>query len=77
LSDLDRKRAKKMIENIKAFKILNGARGRKPINFNQLIDIILKLAKMVNENPKFLEIDLNPLIVTEREIKIADIRIII
>lgn len=77
LSDLDRKRAKKMIENIKAFKILNGARGRKPINFNQLIDIILKLAKMVNENPKFLEIDLNPLIVTESEIKIADIRIII
>jgi acetyltransferase len=76
LSDLNRSRAMKMIESIKAFEILNGARGRQVIDFDKLIDIILKLAKMVNDNPEFKEIDLNPILVTDKEIKIADIRIV-
>ncbi|MCK9439069.1 MAG: acetate--CoA ligase family protein [Patescibacteria group bacterium] len=77
LSDLNRARAIKMVEGIKAFEILNGARGRQAMDFNKLVDIILKLAKIVNENPEFNEIDLNPLLVTDKEIKIADIRIVV
>lgn len=77
LSDLDKERALKMIKGVQVFEILNGARGRQAINFDKLVDIILKLAKIVNENPNFSEIDLNPLLVSGQNIKVADIRIVI
>ena len=77
LSDLNKQRAMEMIKSVKAFEILNGARGRQAINFDKLVEVILKLAKIVNQNPNFHEIDLNPLLVSGKDIKIADIRIVI
>lgn len=77
LIDLDRGRAMEMIKRIKAYPILNGARGRRPVDFEKLIDVILKLAKIIKDNPKVLEIDLNPILVSDKKIKIADIRIVI
>ncbi len=71
--------AKEMVHEIKAAKILEGVRGEQPRDVDALIDIILKVSKMVDENPEIIEMDCNPTIVYEqgKGALVVDARIII
>lgn len=66
-----------MIEEVKAFPILQGFRGKKPANIDALADIIMKLSKMATEIPEILELDLNPIFAFETGASIADARILL
>ena len=72
---VSREDAIKMIREIKAYKILKGVRGDKPINFELLIKNILKLNKLTRLG--IGELDINPLIINDKEAKIVDARIIL
>ncbi|MFH0831996.1 MAG: acetate--CoA ligase family protein [archaeon] len=65
----------KMISETKAFNILN-ARGRK-FDEKKLVDFLEKTAKLAKEHPEIQELDINPLIVNEKECVAADARIIL
>ncbi|TXT56641.1 MAG: Acetate--CoA ligase [ADP-forming] II subunit beta [Candidatus Thorarchaeota archaeon] len=52
--------AEEMISEIKAAKILEGVRGQEPRDTQALVDIILKVSKMIEENPEINELDCNP-----------------
>jgi acetyltransferase len=62
LTDLD---ARAMIERIKGFPLLAGARGEKPVDLAFLEEALLRLSQLVGElEDELAELDLNPLIVT-------------
>lgn len=72
IAPVDKKEAIEMIKEIKSFQILNGARGKKPINLSVLADIITRTSNLKN----IKELDFNPVIVNENSAVIVDARII-
>jgi len=65
-----------MINEIKGSKILKGARGKKPVNIDALVKILMKVSSMSIKNKKIQEMDLNPVIVDEKSAVVVDVRII-
>lgn len=65
----------KMMQETKAFQLLT-ARGRK-FNMQKLLDVLEKTAKLAGKHPEIKELDINPLIVNEKECVVADARIVI
>lgn len=74
---VDKKEANKMIKEIKGFQILKGARGQKPVNIGKIIEIIVKLSKLSLVEKGLKEIDLNPIIVNEKEAFVVDARFLL
>ena len=74
LSPID---ADEMMAEIKGYKLLTGARGQKPVNLSALRKIILAVSKMSLEHPEIKSLDLNPVIVNEKEAYLVDVRVII
>ncbi len=64
-----------MLQELKSYKILKGYRGEK-INIQQLIDIIVHVSALATKYPTIKELDINPLIINEKDAHIVDARII-
>ncbi|MDM8550733.1 acetate--CoA ligase family protein [Desulfobacterales bacterium HSG2] len=69
--------AKKMIEETKSFRILNGVRGKSPYDKSALRKVLLMCSEVIESYPEIEEMDLNPVIVHERGVSIVDARIIL
>ena len=69
--------AKDMMREIKGRPLLEGARGRPKVDENQLVDILMKVSKLVHDNPDIQEMDLNPLLITPDGIVAVDARVIL
>ena len=69
--------ANTMIQNLKAFKILEGIRNQKGVNITEFSEIIQKVSNLVTIAPEIIELDLNPLIANSTEIVSVDARIYI
>ncbi|AEC51310.1 hypothetical protein PNA2_0393 [Pyrococcus sp. NA2] len=64
LVPITEKDARKMIREIKAYPILAGARGEKPADIEAIVDMLLKVSKLVDELKDYIkEMDLNPVFV--------------
>ena len=66
-----------MIQQIKGYPVLAGYRGQPPVDMNALADCLLAVAQLAEENPKIVEIDLNPVFAYPQSALVADARIII
>jgi acetyltransferase len=55
--------AENMINSIKAYSVLKGARGHGPSDIQAIKDCILRLSQMVADHPEIAELDMNPVIV--------------
>jgi len=55
--------AEDMIQEIRSFPLLKGARGERPVDTNTVVDDILRLSQLVTDFPEIIEMDINPLIV--------------
>ena len=75
IAPVNKNLAEEMIEEIKSHKILKGLRGEKSVSINSLVDILIKLSKLI-EKEKITEIDFNPVIVNQKTASIVDARII-
>jgi len=75
LIPIERRDAREMIQEIKGYQMLNGARGQKPVNFKALENCLMGVSNMVWKNKKVKELDINPLFVNEREAIAVDVRI--
>jgi len=64
-----------MIEEVKGYEILKGARGKKPVNTDALVKILMSVSKIGEKNKKITELDLNPIIADEKSAKVVDIRV--
>jgi acetate---CoA ligase (ADP-forming) len=67
--------ARQMLSSIKGASMLEGVRGQKGVNQDQLIEIIQRLSRLLSDLPEIQEMDLNPLIAYEDEVFVVDARI--
>jgi acyl-CoA synthetase (NDP forming) len=74
---LERRDALEMIKEIKGYPLLEGYRGREPANILALVEIILKISKLIDENPHIKELELNPIFVYRDKAVGVDARIIL
>ncbi len=63
LTDID---ADEMIKSVKAYELLKGARGTKPADIAQIQETLLRLSQMVNDFKFIDELDINPLLISEK-----------
>lgn len=63
LTDVD---AMEMIKSVKAYKLLEGARGTKPAQIEQIQETLLRLSQLVNDFKFIDELDINPLLISEK-----------
>ena len=63
LTDVD---ADEMIKSVKAYELLKGARGTKPADMAQIQETLLRLSQMVNDFKFIDELDINPLLISEK-----------
>src|SRR3989338_6151997 len=73
---IEKRNADEMLKELKVYPILKGVRGEKPVNFNLLKKIIVKASQLPKKYPKISELDINPLILTNNDVLIADARIV-
>ena len=59
LSDVD---AHEMIRQIRGLPLLQGARGRRPVDLDRLADVILRVSQLTTDLPEVDQIDINPLV---------------
>jgi acetyltransferase len=57
--------ARGMIDELKGSAILKGVRGRKPADMSALADVIVRVSRLLIDNPHITNLDINPVIVYE------------
>ena len=77
LAPVDRMTAERMIREIKAIKLLEGARGTKAADLDEIAECLCKLGQLVTDFPRISELDINPLIAAsaDKGSVVADVRI--
>lgn len=74
---LGRKDALEMIEEIKGYPLLQGYRGKESVDIPALTEIILKISRVMEENPEIKELELNPIMAYKKGALAVDGRIIL
>ncbi len=74
---LNRTLARRLMQKTKIYEALLGVRGRKAVNLAALETIIIDFSRLIVENRRIKECDINPLLVSEEEIVALDARIIL
>jgi len=74
---LGRKDALEMIEEIKGYPLLQGYRGKESVDIPALTEIILKISRVMEENPEIKELELNPIMAYKKGALAVDARIIL
>jgi acyl-CoA synthetase (NDP forming) len=74
---LEREDARGMIREIKGYKLLEGYRGREPVDIATLEETLLKVSRFVDNNPDIKEIDLNPVFAYKDGAVAVDARVIL
>ena len=69
--------ARQMIESLKICPVLKGYRGSPPKNIDKLIETIIRLSYLAADYPEIEELDINPLLVTPKDVVALDARIVI
>jgi acetyltransferase len=76
LPPLNQTLARRLIEETKVFKMLQGYRGKPPADLRQLEKIIVSFSNMVMDFPEIMEMDINPLGIVKGQPIVLDARII-
>ena len=69
--------ARKMITEIKTAPLLNGVRGKPPVDKEAIVNLLLAVSDLIESYPEIREMDLNPVTALENSITIVDARIIL
>lgn len=75
LAPLAREEALSMIRSLRGHKVFEGARGQKGIDENRFAEIIVRLSALLRFATEIKEMDINPLLATEKGIIAVDARI--
>lgn len=75
LSPISKNEAVKMVQSLRGYKLIKGARGQEGVNEEEFVDIVRRLSALVEVAPEITEMDINPLIGTRRAIIAVDARI--
>jgi acetyltransferase len=68
---------RRMMEETKVYRLLKGYRGSAPVDLKRLDETILLFSQLLVDFPQIKEIDINPMLISEKEASILDARIVI
>ncbi|HEY7817479.1 MAG TPA: acetate--CoA ligase family protein, partial [Vicinamibacteria bacterium] len=68
LPPLNERLARRMLESLRSWPLLEGYRGRPGVNLELLLETLIKFSYLVAELPEIRELDINPLLVTPKEV---------
>jgi acetyl-CoA synthetase (ADP-forming) len=74
---VEQRDAREMIKEVKGYPLLQGYRGKESANISAIVEIILKISKLIEENPQIKELELNPIFVYREKAVGVDARIIL
>ncbi len=77
LPPLNESLARKMLESLKSWPLLQGYRGKPGANIDRLVEILMRFSYLVADYPEIKELDINPLLVTPEDVIALDARVII
>jgi acetyltransferase len=77
VAPLSRADAEEMIEEVRGKRLLEGVRGKPPMDRETLIKALLSLSRMLVENHRLTEVDINPLLVLDRGVVAVDARAVV
>lgn len=75
LPPLNERLARRMLESLRSWPIIAGRRRRPPADIEGLVQTIIRFSYLVAECPQIAEMDVNPLLVTPREVISLDARV--
>ena len=77
LAPIDLATAGRMIRQVKAFKLLEGARGKPPADVKSIEELLVRLGQLTTDFHRIAELDINPLIArpAPNGNSVADVRI--
>lgn len=74
---LNERLARQLLESLKIWPLLNGYRGRPPVNVDRLVEVLIRMSYLAADYPEILELDINPLLATPKETIALDARVVI
>jgi len=74
---LSEKDAGEMVAEIRGASVLAGLRGRKPADVEAIRELLLRVSQLAARHPEIEEMDLNPVIVHEKGLIVADARVVL
>jgi acetyltransferase len=77
LPPLNDRLARRMLESLRIRPLLHGFRGRRAVNIDQLVEVLMRFSYLLSENPHIAELDANPLLVTSEGATALDARVIL
>ena len=77
VAPLSRADAEEMIEEVRGKRLLEGVRGKPHVDRETLIKALLSLSRMLVENPRITEVDINPLLVLDHGAVAVDARAVV
>ncbi|MHA1724189.1 MAG: acetate--CoA ligase family protein [Promethearchaeota archaeon] len=69
--------AREMLKKTRVYSLLQGVRGESPSDIDAIINVLLRVAQLVNDFPEILELDINPLLSFIHGYSAVDIKITI
>ncbi len=75
LAPLTKNEATEMIQSLKGYGIIKGARGQEGVNEEMFADIVVRLSALVTAAPEIFEMDINPLLGKKDKVTAVDARI--
>jgi acyl-CoA synthetase (NDP forming) len=77
VAPLEPRDAEEMIEEIRGYPLLTGARGQAPLDVASLAELLLSVSRLVTERREIKELDLNPVRLYEDGLLVLDARMML
>jgi acetyltransferase len=77
LPPLNERLARRMLESLRAWKLLQGYRGRPVVNVDRLIETLMRFSYLIADLPEIQEVDINPLLVSATDTIALDGRVFV
>jgi acetyltransferase len=77
LPPLNERLARRMLDSLRIKPLLHGYRGRRAVNIDRLVEVLMRFSYLIAENPVIAELDVNPLLVTAEGTTALDARVIL
>jgi len=77
LIPLQRRDARQMLSELRGRRVLEGVRGRPPVDVEALADMFLHVSRLIEQRPEIRELDLNPVLAYPDGVLAVDARALI
>jgi len=69
--------ARRLIERTQVARALRGVRGRRPVDMDELEQLLVRFSQLVVELPRIAEVDINPLLASPERLIALDARVVL